>query len=252
MSRKYAIFLDIDGTLLSSSGIPQENIDTIQQVRQRGHSVILNTGRAYGHIPDEVMEVPTDGAIAALGAYVRYRDKILRNITFSRKELRMITEYYLRTGEFCILEGPEESFYINPKGKEGINRITSPDDFEKKYPNGMVSIACGRGRMPDEAKKLFSSFFCLEHETYYEFTHKGSSKALGVKIILDHLGLKPEDAIAIGDSLNDLDMLEYAGISVAMGNAPEHIKEVCDYTTKTVEEAGVSEALKYLILGSDN
>jgi hydroxymethylpyrimidine pyrophosphatase-like HAD family hydrolase len=64
--------------------------------------------------------------------------------------------------------------------------------------------------------------------------------------------LKPEDAIAIGDSLNDLDMLEYAGISVAMGNAPEHIKEVCDYTTKTVEEAGVSEALKCLILGSDN
>ena len=65
MSRKYAIFLDIDGTLLATQAYRREyRYDSAGP--PKGHSVIRNTGRAYGHIPD-VMEVPTDGAIAALG-----------------------------------------------------------------------------------------------------------------------------------------------------------------------------------------
>lgn len=77
---------------------------------------------------------------------------------------------------------------------------------------------------------------------------KGSHKAAGMKHVSDYFGLPLENSIAFGDSLNDLEMLEFAETGVAMGNGREELKEVADYITADVEEAGIYKGLKQLEL----
>ena len=76
----------------------------------------------------------------------------------------------------------------------------------------------------------------------------GGGKMAGIKRYLEHIGIAPEEIIAFGDAENDLDMLRYAGIGVAMGNADEEVKAVADYVTADVDDDGIEKALKHFNL----
>ncbi|HHT64944.1 MAG: HAD family hydrolase [Caldicoprobacterales bacterium] len=249
--KPYVIFLDIDGTLYTTeAGIPQENIDAIHQVRQEGHMVLVNTGRSYANIPVSIMEsVPLDGAVSALGSDVRIGGEQLHSCIFSPDQLYMITEYFLSEKRYCVLEGEEEVFVINPRKVDSKVPISSPDDFVTLYPNARINILAARGVVTDREKELFGDdFFHYQHDRYYECALRGNSKSRGMEMIMNHLGLTRQDSIAIGDSLNDVDMLQYAGLSIAMEDAHDKVKEVCDAITYTAEQAGVAAALRKYVL----
>jgi Cof subfamily protein (haloacid dehalogenase superfamily) len=250
MNKQFAIFIDIDGTLYSDSGIPQENIDVIREVREANHYVFVNTGRSYAHIPDVVFDtVPLDGAVSALGAYARFRDSVLHNSHLSHDQLRMVSEHFLSEGRTCFMEGDEKVFVIHPRHDSSMIPINSSDDFDRLYPDSNVHIFLTRGKMTDRERELFQDeFLCIEHETYYECALKGNSKSRGMEIIVDHLGLPIENCIAIGDSLNDMDMMKHAGFSIAMDNALDEVKKASDFVTKSVDEAGVAFALRKYVL----
>jgi hydroxymethylpyrimidine pyrophosphatase-like HAD family hydrolase len=72
----------------------------------------------------------------------------------------------------------------------------------------------------------------------------GVHKALGMDVLLAHLGIERTDTIAIGDSYNDLEMLAHAGVGVAMGNAPEEVRDAADESTGSVDEDGVRQAFE--------
>ncbi len=252
MNKQFAIFIDIDGTLYSDLGIPQENIDVIREVREAKHYVFVNTGRSYAHIPDVVFDtVPLDGAVSALGAYARFRDDVLHNSHFSRDQLRVVSEHFLSEGRTCFIEGDEKVFVIHPKHNhhKDMIPINSSDDFDKLYQDSNVHIFLTRGMMTDKERELFQDdFLYIEHENYFECALKGNSKSRGMEIIANHLGLPLENCIAMGDSLNDMDMMKHAGISIAMDNALDEVKEISDFVTKSVDEAGVAHALRKYVL----
>jgi hydroxymethylpyrimidine pyrophosphatase-like HAD family hydrolase len=79
-------------------------------------------------------------------------------------------------------------------------------------------------------------------------TAKGVGKAEGLRILCRHFNIAPGEVVAIGDDDNDLDMLEAAGVGVAMGNAREHVKAVADYVTETNDNDGAAAALTDLFL----
>ena len=81
-----------------------------------------------------------------------------------------------------------------------------------------------------------------------EFLHPEVSKAHGLAMIARDLGIKPEEIIAIGDSHNDIGMLQFAGLGVAMGNADEEVKQVARYVTRSNAEDGVAFVLEELVL----
>jgi Cof subfamily protein (haloacid dehalogenase superfamily) len=86
-------------------------------------------------------------------------------------------------------------------------------------------------------------------EIYFEITHPHANKGLAIQHLAeDILGLQPENVLAIGDNFNDQEMITYAGIGVAMGNAPEPIKAIADWVTGDVEEDGVKQALEKFCL----
>lgn len=74
---------------------------------------------------------------------------------------------------------------------------------------------------------------------------KGGGKMTGIRRYLDIIGITPEEIIAFGDADNDVEMLRFAGIGVAMGNAAEEVKAVADYVTADVDDDGIEKALKH-------
>jgi Cof subfamily protein (haloacid dehalogenase superfamily) len=80
--------------------------------------------------------------------------------------------------------------------------------------------------------------------TYLEVMEAGGSKSNAVKFISERFGLKPSEVITMGDNYNDKEMIQFAGMGVAMGNAPDEIKAVADYITDTNNNDGVRKALE--------
>ena len=83
---------------------------------------------------------------------------------------------------------------------------------------------------------------------FLEFTELGVTKGASLDYLIGKMGIKREELIAIGDSYNDQTMIEFAGLGVAMGNAPQDIKEIADYVAASNMEDGVAEAVEKFVL----
>ena len=89
-------------------------------------------------------------------------------------------------------------------------------------------------------------FLILEHvENVVEFVPKGTSKATGIKWLCNDLDIPHDETYAIGDSVNDLEMLESVGHGIAMGNSMPPVKEIAEYVTSDISDDGVKNALKH-------
>ena len=86
---------------------------------------------------------------------------------------------------------------------------------------------------------------------FLELTPKGIDKAKSLQRLLVHLGMKREDLMAFGDGFNDLSMLEYAGMGIAMGNAVDEVKAIADFITISNDEDGIAIALEQLLYSND-
>ena len=78
---------------------------------------------------------------------------------------------------------------------------------------------------------------------YYEYCPKGINKGTSIRMAMEKLHIRPQEVIAFGDAENDISMLEYAGIGVAMGNATEKVKEIADEVTDTNDNDGIAKSL---------
>lgn len=72
----------------------------------------------------------------------------------------------------------------------------------------------------------------------------------GIPLILDYYGASIEDAVAIGDSMNDLNMIHLAGLGISMGNAMQEVRKAADYVAKDIDDNGLSDAIHYALRGA--
>ncbi|MDW7658607.1 MAG: HAD-IIB family hydrolase [Bacillota bacterium] len=248
----FAVFLDLDGTLMVKNQIPPENRAAISAVRSRGHLVFLNTGRSMACIPPHVMEsIEFDGIVAGMGSHITCRDTVLRSVVISLPLLQEVTEYFNLKQYPCIYEGEDRMIYARltaPSTMPNVFYLGDQDHFADSFGDVRITKLTMTVQLTAEDRAYLSdAFTAYQHETYAEIVLKGCSKADGMQRVLDHLGLDKAYSIAIGDSANDEDMLCAAGISVAMGNATEPVKALCDHLTTDAVEAGVAAALRKLL-----
>ena len=83
------------------------------------------------------------------------------------------------------------------------------------------------------------------HDTGIDIVAKGSGKDVGIKHFIERYGIERDDTMAFGDGENDIRMLKYAGVGVALGNAKEEVKRIADYVTADIDDDGVEKALKH-------
>ena len=98
-------------------------------------------------------------------------------------------------------------------------------------------------------KEVYEKYTVVRSTPYFlEFLNKEVNKGTGVKLLADHLRVKQEEVMTFGDAENDLDMIVYAGMGVAMANGFEEVKEAANYITDSNEEDGVAKAIEKFVL----
>lgn len=246
--KQCAIFIDIDGTLMGSSSCAlEQNLKTINHIRSLGHKVFISTGRSTSYVPSEIaLKDNFDGFIAGSGAHVMHGDIELAKQLVPYTIVRKVCDYFLRHNIPGILEGEKDMYYFSDisykkSGWIPLDKKTALELINEDTPIQKFSIY---GIAPkDLAAFLGENCTVLQHNGYAEITVGGLSKAQGIETVITHLNIPQEQTIAIGDSMNDIEMIKYAGFGIAMGNAVDKIKEAADMITDDVNNAGVAKAL---------
>lgn len=262
------IALDMDGTLLSADkSISKENFKAIQNAKAKGVKVVLATGRPIKGIERYLKHLDLinddDYAIAFNGALVQntksgkilaedlmtiddihFLYKLSKNLNVNIHALTQSACITPKISKYSELESNINQIPLNEIDFDNIDKDTvivkimfvdEPEILEKVIKN-----------LP---KEVYEKYSVLRSAPYFlEFLNNTVNKGNGVKTLAENLGIKPEEIICVGDAGNDIHMLEYAGLGVAMGNAFPEVKEIANYITKTNEEHGVAHVINKFIL----
>lgn len=272
MSSKKILFFDIDGTLLDFSGsVPPSAVDAISKARENGHIIALCSGRAtYMFDPIPEITAMCDGRVASTGALVIHKGKTLFECYMPLETTLRAMETVKQGGGIFVGQGEDNLFFL-------------PEDYSRCYDyfiktgrtQNAIETILGKGIITENlndfavAKKalwfdadytvgqfeeLLGDVCDLTASSFHndtssgEITIRGINKSFGMQKYLDAVGLGREDCIAFGDGPNDHDMLAFAGIGVAMGNAADELKAIADYVTGSVDDDGLAKAMQALEL----
>ena len=277
MSKK-VIFFDIDGTLINFGGeFPESAQEALRLAKAKGHKIILCTGRSLCQIENRLLEVGFDGIVSAAGANVSYEGKEIFVNHMTEAQLSTLLDfmesnemiYMLQctdkiVGTTKCFEAMHENFKERMKGEvpKNISKIFESEYIDdnlkeniKHYKNAEKICYYKAGFSLEQIKEMLGEDFYItamsfknENESSGEIAVGGITKAVGMEKLVEYLGITREDTIAFGDGPNDFEMIEYAGIGVAMGNASDDLKAIADYVTTAVTEDGIYNGMKELDL----
>ena len=248
------IFFDIDDTLRNSKTgfIPSTIPTAFKQLRDKGILTGIATGRGIFGVVPEIKALKPDFFVTLNGAYIEDKKG---NVIYSNKIAKdKVEEYITWTKEVGIDYGLVGSHATKlSRRTEMISQAIDPiypdlevdPDFYQKEDIYQMWTFEEQGDdlvLPDTLASTLRMVRWHEHSS--DVVPISGSKAAGVAKVVDQLGLKPENVMVFGDGLNDLELFDYAGISVAMGVSHDKIKEKADYITKTLEEDGIFDALE--------
>jgi HAD superfamily hydrolase (TIGR01484 family) len=262
-----AVFLDIDGTLITEREGPfDDDVAAIEKARRRGHRFFLNTGRSLAVIPPSLAAAPwIDGIVAGDGSHILLKEggrlRTIRHVRLEEDLLCTVSAFYLEHSKWCIFEG-ETDVYAVPPGETcehpidieaSWHIVERADDFRTRYAGAVVTKITMDGAVTEEEAALFAGRFSVfKLGGYSEAVISGESKARGMKIVLDAVGIPAVRSIAIGDSDNDLEMIRRAGTGIAMGNACEELKRAAAWITAPCGQGGVARALEKWAAGGQD
>jgi Cof subfamily protein (haloacid dehalogenase superfamily) len=269
------IAIDMDGTLLTEDKIiTAKTKNAIKAANSLGVKIVLTTGRpiqGIKHYLDELQLTSKDDYVIGLnGALICRTDDysiISSNETLKGKDLKYIyNKVKVLKTYFHAFTKDEDLVNIESKfsrdEEKRINLKVRVVDFlaEIKDDDEILKVVLEEEKFVlDEItaqipKELFEEYNVIRSVDFMlEFMKKGCNKASGLKKLARYLGISQEEIIAIGDAENDREMIKYAGLGVAMGNAEDEIKSLANFITKSNEENGVSCVIdKFILSGGEN
>lgn len=263
MNSKKLICFDVDGTLLNHKDfkITPSSKEGIKHLKAAGHIIVIASGRDMDHIFSQkyVYEIEPDAIVHSNGQKVTVgNQKIFENF-LDRDLIKELIEF-AKANDICIgFNIGEKGCYVNKQKiiemeKEifgSCNREFIDESELLNYPLYSLNF----NGTPEDAKRIEDNFPILRLPVFAnqkgaDILYKNVSKADGIEMLLKYYNMKPEDVIAFGDSMNDIEMIVQAGIGVAMGNAIDELKKKADFITKPIDEDGIIYALKKLKLVS--
>ncbi|MDR0700353.1 MAG: Cof-type HAD-IIB family hydrolase [Tannerella sp.] len=250
-----AIFLDIDGTMVSfnTHRVPENTRNVLRDARKKGVKIFVATGRHRSDI-NNLGDLEFDGYITLNGGYCFVGNKVI----FKKPVPPEDVEAFIRYGEE-VEHLP--CFFVEAE------RVSA--DMENEHMTAMMKLVKFEPRPIVPAREFINkeifqmtAFFSVEREaeimnclpgctatrwypTFADIVARGVDKSGGLEKIGGYFGFGVDEMMAIGDGGNDITMIKYAGTGIAMGNAGEEVKDVADYVTTSVDDDGVGCALRY-------
>ncbi|CAI6015797.1 5-amino-6-(5-phospho-D-ribitylamino)uracil phosphatase YitU [Paenibacillus sp. JJ-100] len=251
-----AVFLDVDGTLLSEKdrSLSQRTEESIRRLIEKGIHIILVTGRPHQYC-EEFMQLGIDTIISANGALITCGgERIYKSVLSSP----MIREF----SHFAISQGHALSYFTESFAMNGVCRTDSrvTDALREtlgliEYPDQMVTLDNEMYCMclyanEEETNKYQAQFPSLRFVRFHPYVCNvlevsEVSKYVAAQAVITYINVCREETMAFGDGENDIDLLTYAGVGVAMGNGGAVVKQCADYVTLKASDDGVTHALKH-------
>lgn len=249
-----AAFFDIDGTLQSfvTKQMPQSARNAIAKLQEKGIRCIVATGRQLGVLEKlSVGDIPFDAYLTLNGQMLHDREKnLLHGVPITGKARDYLLQCFAeRTFPAMLVE--EREVYVNyiDDHVESVSRwLASPNPNVRDYRGEAIYQVNAYLKLGDEHFLDPIADECIFSRWHYggmDVIAKGGGKMVGIRRYLEREGIDPGETIAFGDAENDREMLRFAGIGVAMGNADPDTQRAADYVTASVEEDGIEKALRH-------
>ncbi|MGC6769286.1 Cof-type HAD-IIB family hydrolase [Enterococcus sp. LJL51] len=264
------IAIDLDGTLLNSQKqISAEDKKILQQAKAQGIKVVLCTGRPLAGIEIYLEELaltePGDYSITFNGGLVQKNDtgEIIEKALMPLENIHELHELAVALNvpldvlsDGTVLQLPTSSEYTSIYGQLNNLLTFEPTKLEQMTTDRIYNkavVAIDADYLDERIKEIPAAFYeryevIKTRSNLLEFMPKGITKAYGISLLARDLTISQEEVMAIGDEENDLPMIEYAGIGVAMENAVPMVKAAADVVTKTNDQAGVAYAVQKYVL----
>lgn len=262
---KKVLFFDIDGTLIDHRygifEIPEEIRQEFRRLQKLGHRLFISSGRPKAMLNDSLLSTGFDGYILANGAYAEIDGTVIcedrMDYALSLQMIDMLDElgcdYMIETAGHIYIDHNSEPLYRFFSGL-GQTHLFVRDFDKKEVLKRTLKIEVNvsekdRERVESHLRDHFGYVTAFDsHGTGHSFEIYSSttSKATGIRKMLEHLGLSREDSYAFGDGINDIEMIRYCGTGIAMGNAVPELKAVADVVCPPINEHGLARILKEL------
>lgn len=263
---KYKLLvLDIDGTLTNSKKIITEKTKKeLLKLQERGIKVVLASGRPTPGITALAKELK----LSKYGSYIlSYNgakiidcttNQVIYQKTLPQDAIPQLYKAAIKNQvgimsyeNDCVIAGTEIDTYMEIEAKINCIPIRKVDNFDQ-YINFDVNkcIMTGEGSYLEEVEKKMKEEFGQSLSIYrsepffLEIMPQNVDKAYSLGKLLEHLGLTKDEMICCGDGFNDISMIQFAGLGVAMANAQEKVKEIADYITLSNDEDGIVHVIE--------
>lgn len=266
------IAIDLDGTLLDDhKEISQANKDAVQTALAQGVEVAIATGRpleAIQHLLDQLgLNTADHYSLTYNGGLViqNYLGEAMTQRTLPSDQVTPIAQSLLALDLPVVAVGLDQVYeYPYPSGHPSNYHKTMPflpftgvenmdSDAQSSIFKLVVAteadhLASRLAEIPEDLRRDYSVMQSHPHQL--EIMPKGVDKGQGLSQLAKLLGIPQAQVMAIGDEENDLAMLQWAGIAVAMGNARSDVKAIADYVTASNQDSGVAQAIRHFLAQS--
>ncbi|MEK8126878.1 Cof-type HAD-IIB family hydrolase [Paenibacillus filicis] len=256
---KLAAF-DVDGTLRDRDYLPESTRVALQRLKENGVILVLCTGRSEYEMSSLREELGMDWAITCNGSHIGYQGKTAFGTPFPQETVRDWLSEAGRSNHGLLLYGAE-GMYTNRAEDPLFLRAREEIGFLEPI---LLDLSGGEASLPEVYQSIV---FCEEHEEHLytggsshdfyihrwrpwavDLNPSGMNKAIGLRRLLEHLQIAPEDAAAFGDGLNDMELLASVGTGIAMGNGIDELKAVARHVTRPMREDGIAYAVDTWLL----
>ena len=270
--RKRVVFLDIDGTLTEpGSNVPPESaIKAIEMARGNGHLIFLCSGRNYDMLKT-LLQYGFDGFVASSGGYIVCNGETIFDCPMTEEQRIRIMDVLKGHGIFCTVECKDGTYtdeefkdFLRENAKENGNsemlrwRIQLEKNLNMRpmneydgQPVYKIVIMSPEEESARQAREAIAEEFeiCIQDSTGQGFTNgevvnRKFDKGQALERVCSYLDIPVCDSIAFGDSMNDREMIEAAGLSVCMENGSETLKKIADEICPSVNDDGIWNAFQ--------
>lgn len=262
------IVMDMDDTLLRDDHtISEENKKAIKEAQEKGIKVVLASGRPTYAMKATAKELELDKygsyVISFNGAVITdcktnetvFEQSLTKETAHKLYDLSVEHNVYIHTYVSDEIITAKSNKYTDIENSITGMPVKTMEDFKKAVKGNVIKVLMLEN--PEYLKKVEETLKSKLSDTlnvtiskpfFLEFMDKGINKASGIERLINKLGIKREEVIAIGDSYNDLEMIQYAGLGVCVENAPEDIKKHAAHITVSNMEHGVAKTIQEFIL----
>lgn len=255
---KQIYFFDIDNTLLDhkTNAIPESAVTAIAGLRQAGHTVVVATGRSYGHAEPFVKQIHPSYVITQNGARILKGEDVVLSIPLKRDPLVSLFSWMRAQGHYFGINAGRLG-YISDRVPmvveplESVEMGIQSDDpiylYQDVYQGWLFFDESLDDELVPEILRRYPEFDLVRwHKSAVDIMPKAVNKWTGCQWVLADAGFEAQQAVAFGDGLNDMEMIKGVGLGIAMGNGHPDLKAIADRVAPALHLDGIARMLEEL------